>query len=178
MRDGMRMFIVAAFLLSLAVITAAQNKPLTFEVASVRAHKGLDGSSFGGCYRAGAIAVVPKGRCLFRNASVRNIIAEAYDIAIFRIDELISGGPNWIRDDKYDVEAKAENDSATESELKVMTQALLAERFKLALREITKDSAGYALVVARNGLKLKPSDGSVRPSIGGNLGHISGTNRH
>ena len=39
MRKGIRIFIVAALLLSLAVVTAAQNKPLTFEVASIKPNR-------------------------------------------------------------------------------------------------------------------------------------------
>ena len=169
--------LLAALLLSSALITAAQKNPVTFEVASVKANKTVGGSSFGGCYRAGAVvAVVPKGRCIFRKESLRHVIAEAYNIPIFRVDELMQGGPNWISTDEYDIEGKAENDSATESELQVMMQALLAERFKLSVHEITKESAGYALVVAKNGPKLKPTDGSARPSMGINPGRLSAFN--
>jgi uncharacterized protein (TIGR03435 family) len=123
---------------------------LSFETASIKPNKTAGGASFGGCYRERAIiAVVPKGRCIFRNQTLISAIAEAYDIPFLRIDDLITGGPNWIRNDKYDVEAKAENDSATESDLNKMMKVLLAERFKLTLHETTRESAGYALVVAK-----------------------------
>jgi uncharacterized protein (TIGR03435 family) len=64
------------------------------------------------------MAVIPKGRCIFRNATLIGIIAEAYDVPPRRVDELISGGPGWIRTDRYNVEAKAEDDFATTSELR------------------------------------------------------------
>ncbi len=151
--------------------------PVAFEVASIKPNKTEGGSSFWGCHKPGAtIAVVPEGRCIFRNVSLRLIVAYAYDIPPLRIDELILGGPDWIHEDGYDVEAKAENDSATENELKLMTQRLLADRFKLTLHELTKETSGYALVVARNGPKLKASDGSGLSTMGGTVEGIGGHN--
>ena len=38
-----------------------------------------------------------------------------------------------------------------------MLQSLLADRFKLRIHETSKETAGYALVVAKSGLKVKAS---------------------
>jgi uncharacterized protein (TIGR03435 family) len=148
----------------------------TFEVAFVKPGEGAGVSYFYGCYTIGAVvAVIPKGRCIFRNATLIGIIAEVYDIPPRRIDELISGGPGWIRTERYNIEAKAEDDSATTSELRFMTQTLLAERFKLTLHEITVESAGYALVVGKNGPRLKASDAGLgAPGTAGGPGSITG----
>jgi uncharacterized protein (TIGR03435 family) len=161
--------------MSLSSVQASLARP-TFEVASVKRGEGLGGSSFYGCYITGAVmAVIPKGRCIFRNATLIGIIAEAYDIPPRRIDELISGGPGWIRTERYNIEAKAEHDFASTGELKLMTQSLLSERFKLTLHEITLESAGYALVVGKNGPKLRASDDGLGvPGTGGGPGVITG----
>ena len=56
-----------------------------------------------------------------------------------------------------------------------MAQTLLAERFRLTLHETTVESPGYTMVVARNGPKLKASDGGLgRPGIAVGPGGITG----
>jgi len=63
---------------------------------------------------------------------------------------------------------------ATKEQFMMMLQNLLAERFKLTLHRETKELPLYALVVAKNGPKLKESvdpppatDGSARPDAAG-----------
>ena len=95
-------------------------------------------------------------------------------------DSRITGGPNWLRFEKYDVDAKI--DSSVVDELKALSQdqrtlaqqqmlrALLADRCKLAIHRETKDLAIYTLVIAKNGPKLqdaKPGE-TTSLSLGGN----------
>jgi len=82
---------------------------------------------------------------------------------------LIQGGPNWFLSEKFDIQAKAGN--AVNQELSGLSgdqgaalkhrllQALLADRFKLAVHRETKDLPGYALVIAKNGPKLQEANG-------------------
>ena len=44
-----------------------------------------------------------------------------------------------------------------------MLQALLADRFKLAIHRDTKEHAVYALVVGKGGVKMKESEPEVKP---------------
>ena len=44
----------------------------------------------------------------------------------------ISGGPGWIRSDRYDVVAKAEEPDSGPEQLLLMLQTLLEDRFKHA----------------------------------------------
>ena len=97
--------------------------------------------------------------CIAKNSTLRSIIAEAYGISVFNISDYIIGGPGWIGSDRYDIEGKAENMSATTDQLQAMLLNLLAERFKLIVHEETKDTAGYALVMAKDSSKLKPTSG-------------------
>ena len=63
-------------------------------------------------------------------------------------------GPEWLYSEQYDIAAKAD-ESATQDQLRLMLQALLAERFKLAIRHTTEQRPLYALVVGKGGPKLR-----------------------
>jgi uncharacterized protein (TIGR03435 family) len=106
----------------------------------------------------------PGGRFTADNITLKFLIRLAYDVQDFQI----SGGPPWLNSDRYDIEAKAEG--PPESEMRNMTeeqrqadmkrrrlmiQALLADRFKLTLHKESKEAPIYALVVAKNGPKMK-----------------------
>jgi uncharacterized protein (TIGR03435 family) len=137
----------------------AQSQPtaqtVKFEVASVKP-SALVGTSWSiGC-ASGPGGNIPVGRCQARNASLLKIIAQAYDIPAFSADQSISGAPGWVNTERYDIDAKAENPSASASELRQMLQNLLAERFHLKVHPETKEVGGYALVVAKSGLKNRP----------------------
>ncbi len=70
-------------------------------------------------------------------------------------DQII--GPSWLDTDCFVVNAKIP-EGATKDQLPEMFQALLVERFKLASHKETRLRSGYALVVDKNGPKLKESD--------------------
>jgi uncharacterized protein (TIGR03435 family) len=74
--------------------------------------------------------------------------------------QLIKSGPDWIArgDDRFDIEAKAENpDTATEEQLLQMLQNLLIERFHLKFHQESVANSGFGLVVGKKGPKLKES---------------------
>jgi bla regulator protein blaR1 len=54
----------------------------------------------------------------------------------------------------YAIEATIDA-SASEDQVRLMFQELLADRFKLAIHHETKEVQGYALAVAKNGLRVK-----------------------
>src|SRR5689334_21644665 len=71
----------------------------------------------------------------------------------------------------YDIEAKAEGDRPrTRDEFRPMLQALLADRFKLRVHREMKEIPVYALVVGKDGPKLRKSeeDAAESASIGVN----------
>jgi uncharacterized protein (TIGR03435 family) len=71
------------------------------------------------------------------------------------MDWNVSGGPGWIREDRYDVAATASvQGNLTEGQLQPMLQALLSDRFRLRLHRGSKEMSGYALVVGKNGPKV------------------------
>ena len=141
------------------------HSPDQFEVASVKTNASSNGWR-GGCHGIdsksvpdGPQATIPLGRCLISGALLTHLIAIAYGIQV----QNIKGGPDWVRESpRFDVEAKAENTSATAEQLLLMLQNLLADRFRLKLHRETIERAGYALVMAKHGLKLTESSGDGR----------------
>ena len=88
-----------------------------------------------------------------RNITVKKLMQSAYRLKDFQI----SGAPAWLGSDLYDINAKPEAPVQWEQMLQ-MIQSLLADRFQLVIRRETKEIPGYALIVAKNGPKLKPAD--------------------
>ena len=68
----------------------------------------------------------------------------------------VRGGPDWVRNERYTIEAVASGtpDAATMSG--PMLRALFERRFKLKTHVETEQTRAYNLVVAPGGLKIKP----------------------
>ncbi len=132
--------------------------PATFEVASVRVSQ--IGKAGGEGSRRESIQYSPDSVTM-RNVSFRSSIRWAYHVMDYQIT-----GPDWLATERYDIAAKSAA-QVTEDQLRVMLQALLAERFKLALHRQTKELPAYVLVVGKNGPKFKESitdgESSVQP---------------
>jgi uncharacterized protein (TIGR03435 family) len=67
-----------------------------------------------------------------------------------------SGGPSWIDTDRYDIVAKA-GDNATDDQMKLMVQTLLADRFKLKLHHESKELPVYFVSVGKTAPRLFPA---------------------
>ena len=86
--------------------------------------------------------------------SLNDLICTAYKVKPYQVS-----GPDWMGGmggQRFDVLAKMP-EGATKEQVPEMLQALLAERFKLAIHHDTKDRSVYALVVGKGGSKLKES---------------------
>ncbi len=73
--------------------------------------------------------------------------------------DTVTGGPGWLESDRFDVIAKAPANTSPAT-VKLMLQALLADRFQLAVHNDTRPLAGFMLSVGRGKPKMKPADGS------------------
>src|ERR1700742_233791 len=93
------------------------------------------------------------GRYEIKNATMLDLIRIAYGFT----DETISGGPNWLELDRFDVTAKVPAGAEADQQ-KAMLQSLLAERFKLAVRKDTKPIATWVLAAGKQP-RLKEADG-------------------
>jgi len=58
--------------------------------------------------------------------------------------EKVVGGPHWVEFDRFDVIAPAPSNMPPET-LKLMLQALLADRFKLVVHNDTQPISGFVL---------------------------------
>jgi len=104
------------------------------------------------------------------NSTLKRLIMGAYGVG----QNEIVGGPDWLDQDKFDIQAKADPSTDAETLMK-MQQALLADRFKLAIRRENKVIPVYVLGIAKNGPKLEKS-GPGESSSGNGQGHLEGRN--
>jgi uncharacterized protein (TIGR03435 family) len=92
----------------------------------------------------------------------------------------ITRAPDWFRAERFDVDARMETSVADALQKlspddrylarQQMLQSLLAERFKLTVHHETKELPVFALVIAKNGLKIRESKSGDAPSSGGGRG--------
>ena len=91
-----------------------------------------------------------------RNTSLSDLLTFAYGLH----PRQITGGPDWVEKDKYDLTAKPDGEGQPiEKQWKAMLQKLLADRFKLAFHRDKKELSVYALAVVKTGPKLTKSEG-------------------
>ncbi len=160
-----RVVAAAGFVLVVAAF-GQTTAPLSFEVASIRPadpRQGVDMRTF------------PGGRLIATNCTLKHLIEAAYSFKFYQI----SGGPAWLDAYRFDVMAKAADDSGPDQgtvvalgrdaprKLMLMLQTLLADRFALKVHRETKQDTVYDLVVAKGGPKLKEVNSSEqRPFVG------------
>lgn len=128
---------------AVCAVTAIAQTKLEFEVASI---KPAAPDARGMFIRPG-----PGGGVNITNMTLKEMIVIAWRIQPFQI----AGGPEWLDSIHYDIVAKPESRSA-QSELSLMLQTLLEDRFQLRLHRETKELPVYALVLARKDRKLGP----------------------
>jgi uncharacterized protein (TIGR03435 family) len=129
---------------------------LRFPVASVRPADPSDRSrGFG--------YTLETGRLNLRNQTLRTMIGVAFSepFGLFFPDERISGGPEWLNDERFTIQARAER-PVSNAEMGALLRALLRDRFALRVRTETREQPIYALVIARTERGLGPE---LRPAV-------------
>ncbi len=109
------------------------------------------------------------GPYIIRDASLLTLIEAAYGVT----DDMVTGGPSWLKLDIYDVIAKVPGDT-TQATARLMLQSLLAERFALVARRDTRPMPRYVLSVSKGGSKLKPAAESQDSGCRQQMGAIEG----
>ena len=112
----------------------------------------------------------PPGRFTVQCSTLLGLLFNAY---LIKPNMTIPGMPGWGNSARFDVDAKANDETAIamaklpgEEERKQeqrMIQALLADRFKLRVHTETREGPIYELVIAKGGFKLKPAPDSENP---------------
>jgi uncharacterized protein (TIGR03435 family) len=111
-----------------------------FEVASIK--QNVSGAE------ATASYVQPGGRYTATNVTLRMLMKTAYQVH----DTQIVDGPGWIDVDRFDVSAKAAEAPTAQAFIeraRLMLRPLLADRFKLVVREERRELPIYGLVLTR-----------------------------
>jgi uncharacterized protein (TIGR03435 family) len=133
------------------------------------------------------VKVYPGGRLVIHALPLKGLIMAAYDAGYWQL----SGGTGWIGEDVYDVEAKPPAQSGIYSlrhtregigdeRLRLMLQALLAERFRLKIHRETKTGTVYLLERSGKPSLLLPTKYTEdRPATGtsgfsGEVEHVGG----
>ena len=166
----MRQGICCAGLLALTVCAAsaqttatqAEGASVAFDVASVKPAAPITGGRLMVRMSGGPGSPDP-GQITYTNVAMKNLLTTAYNVKGYQIS-----GPAWLDSERYDIAAKIPK-GATKEQFQLMLQNLLAERFKLTLHRESKDLPIYALVVGKNGVKMKesPKDDPAPDPAGG-----------
>ena len=152
MRNTLRRFTVCLAFTAIAAL--AQTAP-TFEVASIKPAAPLDMMKVAAEIQAGHMpkigAHVDAARAEYTYMALKELIVTAYKVKPYQIT-----GPDWIATTRFDIVAKMP-EGTTKADAPKMLQALLEERFKLAVHRDKKENPVLALVVAKGGPKMKES---------------------
>jgi uncharacterized protein (TIGR03435 family) len=146
------MRVVLGTTLSIFTVCTAFGQPAApaFEAASVKVSATGSGGEGAGSGRE-MVTPSPAGITM-RNVHLKSVIQWAYHLQAIQVS-----GPAWLDENRYDVVAKAAGEVPADQQ-RVMLQALLAQRFKLACHPETKAMPAYVLTVAKGGHKMKKSE--------------------
>jgi uncharacterized protein (TIGR03435 family) len=139
-------------MVQIAGLASAQSTPPArpeFEVAEIR-------MSPPGATETHA-RILPSGQVDVRNLPMMEILKFGFDLR----DEDITGGPNWINDQRYDIVGKMPPQTL-EPIARQMVQNLMIDRMKLKTHMEQKTMGIYALVIGKGGSKLQTAAGTGR----------------
>jgi uncharacterized protein (TIGR03435 family) len=105
------------------------------------------------------------GRLRYSNVSLKEIVGQAYKVAQYQIS-----GPDPLDSARFDIDAVLPA-GASGDQVPLMLQALLADRFRLALHREKKELPVYSLVVGKNGPKIKRAESATGISSDSNRIH-------
>jgi uncharacterized protein (TIGR03435 family) len=149
----MRRLTLALIVAAASVPVAVAQQPPAFAAASIKVNPtGLHPSGLPG----GTTDVRPGGRFSALNVPALELITMAWNIESYRV----TGGPDWLRSTRFNVEASAGADVPRE-QVNLMLRALLAERLQLRARLVPREMPTYTLLVIRADGRLGPG---LRPA--------------
>ena len=158
LRNTVQMLILSVVIIAARALWAVQASPQqrpSFEVTSVK-------PNVTGDHRV-LIMTQPGGRFVTTGVSLKTLIGFAYGVRDFQI----LGGPDWLDDDRWDIEARAEEgsipvvgptDPSIPEPVALRLQSLISDRFRLNIHHDTKEFAVYELRIVKGGPKLKLSE--------------------
>ncbi len=125
----------------------ATPETIAFEVATIKPVVEYDWKRLG--------PHIGPARASYISMSLQHLFIRAYGVESFQIS-----GPKWMFTNLYDIEATFPEGTPPERERR-MLQALLTDRFQLHFHIEKREEKVYALVVGKDGAKLKKSTASA-----------------
>jgi uncharacterized protein (TIGR03435 family) len=161
------------FLFAVAAGSLAAQIP-EFDAASVKPSAGGGRKSL----------IASPSRITFSNVTMRDCLMAAYDVKDYQIS-----GPDWMRTERFDIvatiPAAASDGPAPENTMpgsvvltgtmRLMLQKLLTDRFRMTIHREKRDLPVYAMVVGKNGTKLKETENPGKSSFRMNGGSVAFT---
>jgi uncharacterized protein (TIGR03435 family) len=138
-------------------------RPVQFDVVSVKIRNPDTQES--------RMQLLPDGVRL-SNLPLQDLIVQAYGLVL---NDQIVGLPKWANSERFDIEAKVASGHIAAfrrlslDQVRSMGRPILTDRFKFAGHEEKRVLPLYALVVAKDGSKLKPSTLSAQDGDGGGV---------
>jgi|SRR5579863_1970845 len=127
---------------------AQQTSELRFEVASIKRDVSGDPVTYARWFPSLHI----------ERMTLKNLVILAYQVQDFEV----TGGPGWIRSERYNIDAKTEAPPVPSQQYVALERrglrTLLRDRFHLTIHRETKQLPIYELTVAKGGLKVHPSN--------------------
>jgi uncharacterized protein (TIGR03435 family) len=136
-----------------AVAASAQSRP-AFEAASIRPSVPIDGPTMMAMIRSGKMplgAHISSSRAEYTYLDLETLLTYAYGVKRYQIT-----GPDWMSSTRFDIVAKLPA-GATKADAPQMLRTLLETRFKLTFHRTTQEHPVLAIVVGKDGPKLRPS---------------------
>jgi uncharacterized protein (TIGR03435 family) len=163
----MRLIALSVFAPSLLVAhVQAQSAPAAppFEIVSVKP------TQTGGPGGPGPFVQTEPGRVVARG-TLQFLIEYAYA----QNGQYIEGGPEWLRSDRFDIDAKQPADAQSFATMPTMMRTALADRFKLVVHREVRQVPILLLTVARGGPKLTPAAATDEAQTRGRPGELVAT---
>jgi uncharacterized protein (TIGR03435 family) len=144
--------------------TAAGGK-MAFDVASVKQNKSGqfpsgDAPTTNVLLGPGDIYSPNGGLLSVKNYPLTSYIQFAYKLPANQMLSLYPQLPKWVTTERFDIEARSQG-NPTKNQMRLMMQALLSDRFKLAIHIETRQLPVFALVLVKSG-KFGPQ---LRPHL-------------
>lgn len=140
-------------LLMLTGLGVGQAQTMEFDVASVRQNESGAALTPSNVPLGPGSLYAPTGGVLnAKNYPLMQYIAFAYMMNDAQLKAFRAMAPEWVLNDRFDIQARTENHAATKDQMRLMMRALLAERFKMAVHQETRQENVLGLVLVKPGV--------------------------
>src|ERR1035438_3266039 len=141
---------VRFIILACGLLHGQSSTTLQFEAASLKpaGPPGRGGASRG---IVGGPGTSSPGQVAYNDQSLKNLVFIACKVQFYQLST-----PAWMDEEYFDVLAKVPA-GATQDDVRLMLQHLLADRFKLTMHHESRETQGYALTLGKTGSKMKAS---------------------